>query len=127
MFVNGLPLGQIECKAPGVENAAHSAVNQVRHYTDTIDPLYRYVEIVGVTDLMSARVGTITTPPEHFAEWKQMGGGGGRQLEVMLDGVFAPARLLELIRDFVLFETDGARTWKVMAKYHQVARGERRG
>ena len=46
----------------------------------------------------------------HFAEWKQMGGGAGRQLEVMLDGVFAPARLLELIRDFVLFETDGART-----------------
>ena len=38
----------------------------------------------------------------------------------MIDGVFAPARFLELIRDFVLFETDGARTWKVMAKYHQV-------
>jgi type I restriction enzyme R subunit len=120
LFVNGLPLGQIECKAPGVENAAESAVNQVRHYTETIDPLYRYVEIVGVTDLMSARVGTITTPAEHFAEWKQMGGGGGRQLEVMLDGVFAPARFLDLIRNFVLFETDGARTWKVMAKYHQV-------
>src|SRR3954447_16652222 len=38
----------------------------------------------------------------------------------MIEGVFAPARLLELIRDFVLFETDGAKTWKVMAKYHQV-------
>ena len=24
---------------------------------------------------MSARVGTITTPAEHFAEWKTMGGG----------------------------------------------------
>ena len=38
----------------------------------------------------------------------------------MIDGVFAPARFLDLIRDFVFFETDGARTWKVMAKYHQV-------
>jgi type I restriction enzyme R subunit len=120
LFVNGLPLGQIECKAPGTQHAGEAAVNQVRHYTSTIDPLYRYVEIVGVTDLMSARVGTITTPAEHFAEWKQMGGGEGRQLEVMLDGVFAPARLLELIRDFVLFESDGAKTWKLMAKYHQV-------
>ncbi len=45
---------------------------------------------------------------------------GRSQLQVMIEGVFAPARLLELIRDFVLFETDGARTWKVMAKYHQV-------
>jgi type I restriction enzyme R subunit len=42
------------------------------------------------------------------------------QLQTMIEGVFAPARLLGLIRDFLLFETDGARTWKVMAKYHQV-------
>jgi len=38
----------------------------------------------------------------------------------VIDGVFAPERFLELIRDFVLFETDGAKTWNVMAKYHQV-------
>ena len=52
-----------------------------------------------------------------------MGGDDERaesQLEVMIEGVFAPARFLDLIRDFVLFESDGARTWKVMAKYHQV-------
>ena len=42
------------------------------------------------------------------------------QLPVTIEGVFAPSRLLELIRDFVLFESDGAQTWKVMAKYHQV-------
>ena len=45
----------------------------------------------------------------------------------MIDGVFAPARFLDLIRDFVLFESDGARTWKVMAKYHQVHAVERGG
>jgi type I restriction enzyme R subunit len=124
LFVNGLPLAQIELKAPGAENSAQAAVNQVAHYTETIPGLYRYVEIVGVSDLITARVGTATTPAEHFAEWKTMGGNDGRaertQLEVMIEGVFAPARFLELIRDFLLFESDGARTWKVMAKYHQV-------
>jgi type I restriction enzyme R subunit len=123
LFVNGLPLGQIELKAPGVADSAQAAVNQVRHYTETIPNLYRYVEIVGVSDLITARVGTITTPAEHFAEWKTMStedGGVKPQLEVMIDGVFAPARFLDLIRDFLLFESDGARTWKVMAKYHQV-------
>ena len=103
---------------------ATAIVNQVRHYTETIQPLYRYVEIVGVSDLIRARVGTITTPAEHFAEWKTMSVDeverARPQLEVMIDGVFAPARFLDLVRDFVLFETDGARTWKVMAKYHQV-------
>ena len=124
LYVNGLPLGQIELKAPGVKNMAEAIVNQVRHYTDTIPTLYRYVEIVGASDYVSARVGTITTPPEHFAEWKTMSSDEAErarpQLELMIDGVFAPARFLDLIRDFVFFETDGAKTWKVLAKYHQV-------
>ncbi len=122
LFVNGLPLGQVELKAPGVD--ALEAVNQVQHYRDTIPGLYRYVEIVGVSNLTAARVGTITTRAEHFSEWKTMGvdeqARGRSQLEVMIEGVFAPERFLELIRDFVLFESDGARTWKVLAKYHQV-------
>jgi type I restriction enzyme, R subunit len=124
LYVNGLPLGQIECKAPGIDDPAEQAVNQVAHYAETIPQLYRYLEIIGVTDLMKAVVGTLTTPAEHFAEWKTMGGAeserGRPQLELMIDGVFTPARFLELIRDFVFFESDGARTWKVLAKYHQV-------
>jgi type I restriction enzyme, R subunit len=122
LFVNGLPLAQIEAKAPGTGNSSVAAVNQVRHYTETIPDLYRYVEIVGVSNLVEARVGTSDTRSEHFAEWKSMGGDDRTrsQLQVMIEGVFAPERLLELIRDFVLFESDGARRWKVMAKYHQV-------
>jgi type I restriction enzyme R subunit len=124
LFVNGLPLGQIELKAPGTGDSAQAAVNQVRHYTETIPGLYRYVEVVGVSDLITARVGTVTTPAEHFAEWKAMSIEGSAatkaQLQVMIEGVFAPARFLDLVRDYLLFESDGARTWKVMAKYHQV-------
>jgi type I restriction enzyme R subunit len=124
LFVNGLPLGQIELKAPGTNDSADAAVNQVRHYTETIPGLYRYVEIVGVSDLVTARVGTVTTPAEHFAEWKTMSSDGNpaakAQLQVMIEGVFAPARFLDLVRDYLMFESDGARTWKVMAKYHQV-------
>lgn len=123
LFVNGLPLGQVELKNPAGEAAtAGSAVNQVRYYTQTIPALYRYVELVGVSDLLQARVGTITTPVEHFAEWKSLDRGADAQmtpLETMLRGAFEPAALLDLIRNFTLFETDGERSWKVLAKYHQ--------
>jgi type I restriction enzyme R subunit len=125
LFVNGMPLGQIELKAPGEAESAREAANQVRHYTETIPGLYRYVEIVGLSDLMTARVGTSSTPAEHFAEWKAMADAGESvrrrtQLQLMIEGVFAPARLLEMVRDFVLFASDGAQSWKVMAKYNQV-------
>ncbi len=124
LYVNGLPLGQIELKSPGGKDMAEAAVNQVRHYTETIPALYRYVEIVGVSDYLRARVGTTATPAEHFAEWKTMSSDDAErarpQLELMVEGVFTPTRFLDLVRDFVFFETDGAKTWKVLAKYHQV-------
>jgi type I restriction enzyme, R subunit len=124
LFVNGIPLGQVELKNPADEKAtAEAAAVQVAHYAETIPPLYRFVELIGVSDLIQARVGTISSPAEHFAEWKTMDPAesqGKSELEVMLRGAFAPERLLDLIQSFVLFETDGARTVKVLAKYHQV-------
>ena len=36
LFVNGLPLGQLELKAPGLAESAQDAINQIHHYTDTI-------------------------------------------------------------------------------------------
>ncbi len=124
LFVNGIPLGQIELKNPADDAATpEAAVNQVHHYRETIPGLYRFVEVIGVSDLLQARVGTITTPKEHFAEWKTMDpeeSSGKAQLEVMIQGAFEPAAFLDLVRNFVLFETDGVRTWMVLAKYHQV-------
>lgn len=124
LFVNGIPLAQVELKNPADEKATpESAVTQVAHYVETIPPLYRFVEIVGVSDLIQGRVGTITTAPEHFAEWKTMDPAeseGKSELEVMLRGAFAPMRLLDLVQNFVLFEVDGGRTRKILAKYHQM-------
>lgn len=124
LFVNGLPLGQIELKNPADEKATpEAAANQVAHYVETIPPLYRFIEIVGVSDLIQARVGTISTPAEHFAEWKTMDPAdaeGRSELEVMLRNAFGPERLLDLVQSFVLFEVDAGKTTKVLAKYHQV-------
>jgi type I restriction enzyme R subunit len=123
LFVNGIPLGQVEAKAPG-DRGGQAAINQVSGYWQDIPYLYRFIEIIAVTDRKEARVGTITTPAEHFAEWKNMERQAGQRkqtgMKVMVRGVFSPGRLLDLIQNYVMFESDGARTWKVMAKYHQV-------
>jgi type I restriction enzyme, R subunit len=129
LFVNGLPLGQLEVKDPGSALAtASGAANQVMHYVQTIPKLYRFVELVAVSDLINARVGTLTTPAEHFAEWKTMDPAkmeGRSALDVLVEGVFTPARFLDLVRNFVLFEEVGGKLIKVAAKYHQVDAVER--
>jgi type I restriction enzyme R subunit len=122
LYVNGIPLAQIELKDPKRANA-EEAVDQVERYTREIPQLYRFVEFVMVSDLFEARVGTITTPAEHFAEWRSMDPDdevGRSRLEVAINGIFPHDKFLDLVRNFVLFETDGAQTFKVMAKYHQV-------
>jgi type I restriction enzyme R subunit len=124
LFVNGLPLGQIEVKDPGSRvGTPEGAARQVQHYLGTIPKLYRYVELIGVSDLLRARLGTISTPPEHFAEWKTMNPAeseGQTQLETLVRGVFAPERFLDLVRNFVLFEESGSKLAKIAAKYHQL-------
>jgi type I restriction enzyme, R subunit len=41
-------------------------------------------------------------------------------MQVVIEGVFAPRRFLDLIRDFIVFEDDGGgRVVKKMAGYHQ--------
>ncbi len=73
LFVNGLPLGEIEVKDPGdPRGTPEGAANYAAHLVETIPKLYRFVELVGVSDLIQARLGTISTPAEHFAEWKTM-------------------------------------------------------
>lgn len=124
LFVNGIPLAQVELKNPADEHATpEAAAVQVAHYIDTIPALYRFVDVIGVSDLLQARVGTITSPAEHFADWKTMDPAdseGRPALEVMLRGAFAPAVLLDLVRNFTLFETNRGKVIEIMAKYHQV-------
>ena len=126
LFVNGLPLGQLELKAPGLAESAQGGDQSDpplhRHDSQPL-PLSWDRRCVGPD--VGACLGTWSTAAEHFAEWKEMGAAdrqphGRSPLQAMIEGVFSPAHLLELIRDFVLFESDGARTWEVMAKYHQV-------
>jgi type I restriction enzyme R subunit len=129
MFVNGLPLGQLEVKDPGDPvTTPEGAANQVAHYVETIPKLYRFVELIAVSDLIRARLGTLTTPSEHFAEWKTMDPAemeGRAALDVLIAEAFRPSRFLDLIRHFVLFEESGAKLVKIAAKYHQVDAVER--
>ena len=136
LYINGLPLGQIEGKSPNFHPpvtsttpdgqssaAAQAAINQVAHYTQCIPQLYRYVEVIAVSDLLETRVGTATTPAEHFADWKSMDRDENEKLtslEITIRDALAPAAFLDLIRNFILFETDGAKAHKILAKYHQV-------
>ncbi len=127
LFVNGLPLGVIELKNPADEDATvWTAWQQLQTYKAELPSLFSMNELLVVSDGNEARVGTLTAGREWFKPWRTVTGEGladphMTELQVMLEGVCAPDRLLALVRDFIVFEDDGGGALsKKMAGYHQL-------
>lgn len=125
VFVNGLPLGVIELKNPGDENATlDGAYNQLQTYRSQIPSLFRTNAALLISDGIAARVGSLTADRERFMPWRTIDGEaiepkGAPELETVLKGVFQPEHFLRLLRDFTVFADTGKRTIKIIAGYHQ--------
>ena len=126
LFVNGLPLGVIELKNPADEDATiWTAWQQLQTYKAELPTLFSVNEALLVSDGVEARIGTLTAGQEWFKPWRTISGEiladpHMPELQVMLEGVYAPHRFLSLVRDFIVFEDDGSGVLvKKMAGYHQ--------
>ena len=120
-FVNGLPIAVIELKNPADENATtFTAFKQFQTYKLQIPSLFKFNEVLVASDGFDAKAGTITSDWERFLPWKTIDGKekapkATPQIDILLRGMFNRKVILDLIRNFVVFE---GREKKVAA-YHQ--------
>ncbi|MDH4246197.1 MAG: type I restriction endonuclease subunit R [Deltaproteobacteria bacterium] len=126
VFVNGLPLAVIELKNIASEDATiWKAFDQLQTYKAEIPSLFSFNEALVVSDGAQARIGSLTANKEWFMPWRTVEGERAAptaipELETLIRGVFHPARFLDYIRHFVVFEDDGGGTIvKKMGGYHQ--------
>ena len=126
LFVNGLPLAVVELKNAADENATiWSAWQQLQTYKAEIASLFATNALLAISDGVEARVGTLTAGREWFKPWRTIAGEGLAdshlpELQVVIEGLCAPQRFLDLVRDFIVYEDDGGgRVAKKMAGYHQ--------
>jgi len=125
VFINGLPLGVIELKAPGGENATLAgAHNQLQTYKSQIPSLFRTNAVLVTSDGITARVGSLTADQERFMPWRTTDGKviaakGQPELNILIEGIFDRRRLLDLLHDFTVFGETGSGLTKIIAGYHQ--------
>ncbi|MBV5341732.1 MAG: type I restriction endonuclease subunit R [Deltaproteobacteria bacterium] len=125
VFVNGLPLGVIELKNPGYENATLTgAHNQLQTYKTQIPSLFRTNAVLITSDGLTARIGSLTANEERFMPWRTTDGKviapkGSPEMAVLIEGVFEKRRFLDLIHDFSVFGNTGSGLIKIIAGYHQ--------
>jgi len=120
-FVNGLPLLFIELKAThrSVENAYQ---DNLRDYKTAIPQLFIPNALIILSNGSETRIGTLTAEWEHFFEWKKISDeeeSGVISLETVLRGVCEPARFLDVVENFTVFEEVRGGLVKKVAKNHQ--------
>jgi len=127
VFLNGLPLAVLELKVPEEgEEWFDRAYKQVQTYKEEIPSLLAFNELLILSDGLQARIGSLTAGKEWFKVWRATDGhspvaGTQIQLETLIRGVFDRARLLSLLRAFIVFEQDedNGQWEKLVAGYHQ--------
>ncbi|RKE86275.1 type I restriction endonuclease subunit R [Rhizobium sp. AG855] len=119
-FVNGIPLVVFELKEQGVDLPS-AYVDNIQDYKDAIPNLFHCNAFIVLSNGISAKVGTVTSPYKFFLDWKRIEEEeeGVVSLDTLLRGTCEPSRLLDIFENFLLFDGDGSDVVKIMAKNHQ--------
>ena len=135
LFINGIPLVLFELKNAADEKATlRKAFDQLQTYKATIPTLFTYNSICIISDGHECKAGSVSAGFSRYMAWKTADGvkEASRfvpQLETLIKGMLNPAILIDLVRNFIVFEKtkkEGPKTGitqietvKKLAAYHQ--------
>ncbi|MDD3172749.1 MAG: type I restriction endonuclease subunit R [Herbinix sp.] len=124
IFINGIPLVLFELKSAVSEEATMEyAYNQVKNYQKDIPTLFHYNAFNVISDGVNASMGTITADYTRYMTWKSKDGEPPVKdfspISVLMEGVFKKERLLDIIRNFIVYQDIKGNTVKIVAGYHQ--------
>jgi len=127
VFINGLPIGVIECKSPVAPNAWDSAYNDLKEYQDLTEKLFHFNQILVGIWQVGGRYGAITSPQQFYSVFRTndddnlyLLGNKPTEQDKLLYSIFEKERVLDIIRHFVLFEMEEGRTIKKLPRYQQL-------
>ncbi len=112
LYLNGIPVCIMELKNPA---DAHATIRDaweqicIRYWRD-IPTLLHYCPLACISDGVKTRLGAVRTPYEHFYAWRRVEDGDKvataafDEVRTMVQGVYRPARFLEIFRDYICFQ-----------------------
>ncbi len=128
VFVNGLPLAVIECKSPKAIGAKSEAISDLRYYQTNSEKLFWYNQIcVGIWKV-KGRYGAIGAKETHYQVYRSEDTQALEALiereptaqDILLYNLFCKDRLLDLIRNFVIYYVSEGAKIKILPRYQQI-------
>lgn len=126
IFINGIPVTICEFKsAINEDTTIHDAWEQItKRYTRDIPKLMKYCFLSVISDGANTRLGSIFTPYEYYYSWNKANdtdtvANGISSLKTMIEGAFAPERILRVLRDFIFYPDDSKKSEAIVCRYPQ--------
>jgi len=125
IFINGLPLIILEYKDPTNTSAdIVTAYNQLgdTNYQRYIPRIFNYNAFLIISDRTKARYGTLTAPFERFSDWNDPDDPDktvANRLDMMQRLMLNKETLLDIIQNYLEYESDGKKIIKKIAQQHQ--------
>lgn len=95
---------------PATENASiRKAYEQIQTYKAIIPSLFTYNVVCIISDGLECKAGSVSADYSRYMSWKTADGlkeasKHKPELETMLIGMLQPSTLLDLVRNFIVFE-----------------------
>lgn len=126
LYVNGLPLVVFEFKSAIREEATlHEAYKQLTvRYRRDIPELFKYNAFCVISDGANTKAGSFFAPYDFFYAWRRVEGlakevDGFDALFTLVQGMLAPNRFRELLRNFIYLPDNSRREEKIVCRYPQ--------
>ncbi|MFW2087463.1 type I restriction endonuclease subunit R [Acinetobacter baumannii] len=127
LYINGIPLVVFEFKSAIREDATiYDAYQQLTvRYKRDIPELMKYNALCVISDGVNTKMGSLFAPYEFFYAWRKITGdetlekNGIDSLHTMIEGLFDPKRLVDVIRNFIYFPDTTKRDDKIVCRYPQ--------
>ncbi|TWR30470.1 type I restriction endonuclease subunit R [Mucilaginibacter pallidiroseus] len=124
VYVNGLPVGVIECKSPTSHNAFENAYSDLDFYQRNSEKLFYYNQICAAIWEVGGKYGAIKSPAAFYSVYRlkpyEEVAGITTEQDKLIYNLFQKQRLLDIIRHFVIFEVDEGRIIKKLPRYQQI-------
>lgn len=126
IFINGIPVSVIELK--NISDASvklHDAYEQLHiRYVRDIESLMRFSFISVISDGVNTKCGSLFAGYKHYFPWKSTDGksysdDGIPSLITMIEGLFNPKTLLNVLHHYVYFPDTSKKDVMILPKYSQ--------
>ena len=141
IFINGIPVVVLEAKSPFLEKGSNESIGkkqafeQLRRYMNVRDEalgegaprLFYSNFFTGILNRYNAYVGTISSNYNHYLQWKDPYPFKKEKIEnykdcgqnIFIQGFLERKNLLDLMRNFIVFEADNGAIIKKVCRYQQ--------